>query len=154
MLKKIFGIKCLRDSMIIYDAENQILGRLASKIAKDLLKGEKVFVVNCEKAVISGNPKKIFEIYLQKIQRGDVKKGPFFPRTPDGIFRRTVRGMLPWKKAKGRKAFKNLKVFIGIPDELKGMEFKKVESASVKKLKCKFVYLENLSTLLGAKKRW
>lgn len=140
--------------MIIYDAENQILGRLASRIAKDLLRGEKVFVVNCEKAVISGNPKKISELYLQKIQRGDVKKGPFFPKTPDGIFRRTVRGMLPWKKAKGRKAFKNLKVFIGIPEELKGKEFKKFESADAKKLKCKFIYLSNLSTSLGVKKKW
>ncbi len=140
--------------MIIYDAEDQILGRLASKIAKDLLSGEKVFVVNCEKAAISGNPKKTLEIYLQKIQRGDVKKGPFFPKTPEGIFRRTVRGMLPWKKPKGRKAFKNLKVFTGIPDELRGKEFKKLESANVKKLKCKFIYLSDLSTLLGAKKRW
>ncbi|MEM5791074.1 MAG: 50S ribosomal protein L13 [Candidatus Aenigmatarchaeota archaeon] len=140
--------------MIIYDASNQILGRLASRIAKDLLKGEKVFVVNCERAAISGNPKKTLELYLQKIQRGDVKKGPFFPKTPDGIFRRTVRGMLPWKKAKGRKAFKNLKVFIGIPEELKGKDFKKFENADVKKLKCKFIYLSELSVLLGAKKRW
>lgn len=140
--------------MIIYDATNQILGRLASKIAKDLLNGEKVFVVNCEKAVISGNPKKVLEIYLQKVQRGDPKKGPFFPRTPDGIFRRTVRGMLPWKKARGRKAYKNLRVFIGIPEELKGKEFKKVENANAQKLKCKYIYLSELSTLLGAKKRW
>lgn len=140
--------------MIIYDASNQILGRLASRIAKDLLKGERVFVINCERAVISGNPKKTLEIYLKKIHRGDVKKGPFFPKTPDGIFRRTVRGMLPWKKAKGRKAFKNLKVFIGVPEELKGKEFKKFENADAKKLKCKFIYLSELSTSLGAKRRW
>jgi len=140
--------------MIIYDAENQILGRIATRIAKDLLRGEKVYVVNCEKAVISGDPKKIIETYLQKIRRGDPKKGPFFPRTPEGIFRRTVRGMLPWKKAKGRKSYKNLRVFIGIPEELKKKEFKKVEDADVKKLKCKFIYLGELSTMLGAKKRW
>ncbi len=140
--------------MIIYDAENQILGRIATRIAKDLLRGEKVYVVNCEKAVISGDPKKIIETYLQKIRRGDPKKGPFFPRTPEGIFRRTVRGMLPWKKAKGRKSYKNLRVFIGVPEELKKKEFKKVEDADVKKLKCKFIYLGELSTMLGAKKRW
>ena len=84
--------------MKIFDAENQILGRLSAIVAKDLLKGEKVFVVNCEKSVLSGNPKYKLSKYLEKIQKGDVKKGPFFPKTPDGIFRRTVRGMLPVKK--------------------------------------------------------
>ncbi|MEM7826470.1 MAG: 50S ribosomal protein L13 [Candidatus Aenigmatarchaeota archaeon] len=140
--------------MIIYDAENQILGRLCSKIAKDLLNGEKVFVVNCEKAVVSGNPKSVVERYLKKIHRGDPIHGPFFPRTPDGIFRRTVRGMLPWHKAKGRKAYKNLKVFIGIPEELKDKEMKKVEEANASKLKVKSITLEELSLSLGAKKRW
>ncbi|MEM5883109.1 MAG: 50S ribosomal protein L13, partial [Candidatus Aenigmatarchaeota archaeon] len=92
---------------MIIDAENQILGRVASKIAKKLLEGEKIIVVNCEKAVISGNPRYTIKKYLEKIERGDPKHGPFFPKTPDGIFRRTVRGMLCWDRAKGRKAFKN-----------------------------------------------
>ncbi|MEM5829711.1 MAG: 50S ribosomal protein L13 [Candidatus Aenigmatarchaeota archaeon] len=140
--------------MIIYDAENQILGRICSKIAKDLLNGEKVFVVNCEKAVVSGNPKHIQKRYLEKIWRGDVKHGPFFPRTPDGIFRRTVRGMLPWHKAKGRKAYKNLKVFIGLPEEFKGKELKKVKEADASKLKTKFMSLGEISLAIGAKKRW
>ena len=140
--------------MIIYDAENQILGRICTRIAKDLLNGEKVFVVNCEKAVISGNPKYIQKKYLEKIWRGDVKHGPFFPKTPDGIFRRTVRGMLPWHKAKGRKAYKNLKVFIGLPEEFKNKELKKVNEADASKLKTKFMTLEEISLAIGAKKRW
>lgn len=140
--------------MIIYDAENQILGRLCSRIAKDLLNGEKVFVVNCEKAIVSGNPKYIQKRYLEKIWRGDVKHGPFFPKTPDGIFRRTVRGMLPWHKAKGRKAYKNLKVFIGLPEEFKNKELKKVKEADASKLKTKFMTLEEISLAIGAKKRW
>ncbi|MEM5836369.1 MAG: 50S ribosomal protein L13 [Candidatus Aenigmatarchaeota archaeon] len=140
--------------MIVYDAENQILGRLCSRIAKDLLNGEKVFVVNCEKAVVSGNPQYIQKRYLEKIWRGDVKHGPFFPKTPDGIFRRTVRGMLPWHKAKGRKAYKNLKVFIGLPEEFKGKELKKVKEADASKLKTKFMSLEEISLAIGAKKRW
>ncbi|MGC8812281.1 MAG: 50S ribosomal protein L13 [Candidatus Aenigmatarchaeota archaeon] len=139
---------------MIIDAENQVLGRIASEIAKKLLKGEKVFVVNCEKAVISGNPKYTIKKYLEKIQRGDPKHGPFFPKTPDGIFRRTVRGMLPWDRAKGRKAFKNLKVFIGIPEELKNKNFEKISKADASKLKCKFITLEGLSLALGAKKTW
>jgi large subunit ribosomal protein L13 len=140
--------------MIIYNAENQILGRICTRIAKDLLSGEKVFVVNCEKAVIAGNPKYTKQKYLEKIWRGDVKHGPFFPKTPDGIFRRTVRGMLPWHKEKGKKAYKNLKVFIGLPDEFKGKELKKIEEADASKLKTKFITLEELSLSIGAKKRW
>lgn len=140
--------------MIIYDATNQILGRLASVIAKKLLEGEKVFVVNCEKAVVSGDPKHTLKKYLEKIHRGDPKHGPFFPKTPDGIFRRTVRGMLPWDKPKGREAFKRLRVFIGLPEEFKDKKLEKVEGADAKKLKCKCTSLEDLSLQLGAKKRW
>lgn len=140
--------------MIIYDAKNQILGRLCSIIAKKLLEGEKIIVVNAEKAVISGKPKVIVEEYRKKRERGDPIHGPFYPRYPDRIFRRTVRGMLPWKKPKGRKALKNLKVFIGVPEDLKNKSFEKVKEADVKKLKTKYITLERISLLLGAKKRW
>lgn len=140
--------------MKIYNAENQILGRLSTVIAKQLLNNEKVVVVNCEKAVLSGKPQYKEKFYLQRIQRGDVKHGPFFPKTPDGIFRRAVRGMLPMKKPKGRKAFKNLKVFIGLPQEFKDKNFEKVEEADAGKLKTNYITLEELSLSLGAKKRW
>jgi large subunit ribosomal protein L13 len=140
--------------MKFYDAESQILGRMCSKIAKELLKGEKIVVVNAEKAVISGNPKAIIEEYKRKRERGDPKKGPFFPRYPDQIFRRTVRGMLPWHKPKGRKALKNLRVYIGIPTELKNKKFEKIKEADVSKLRTKYITLEKVSLALGAKKRW
>lgn len=140
--------------MLIYDAENQILGRLSSVIAKKLLEGEKVFVVNVEKACIAGNPKYTIKKYLERIHRGDPKHGPFFPKQPEGIFRRAVRGMLPIKKPKGRKAFKNLRVFVRIPEELKDKKFEKIEEANVLKLKCKYITLGELATLIGAKKRW
>ncbi len=140
--------------MKVYDASNQILGRLSTVIAKHLLDGEKIFVVNCEKAVLSGKPEFTKEKYSQKIKRGDVKRGPFFPRNPDGIFRRAVRGMVPWHQPKGRNAFKNLKVFIGLPEELKNKSLEKVEKADAGKLKIKYITLEKLSLALGAKKRW
>jgi len=140
--------------MITYDAENQILGRLSAIIAKQLLKGEKVFVVNCEKSVIAGNPKYTMKHYLQKIQRGGPKHGPFFPKQPDGIFRRAIRGMLPWHKPKGRKAFKNLKVFISVPEKEKDKKFEKVKGADASKLKCKYISLGELSIALGAKRKW
>ena len=140
--------------MIVYDAENQVLGRLSSTIAKQLLKGENVTIVNCEKAVISGSPKDTEGKYKEKIKRGDVFHGPYFPRTPDGIFRRTVRGMLPWDRPKGRKAYKNLKVFIGVPEKLKNKQMVKTKDADANKLKCKSINIGKLSISLGAKKRW
>lgn len=140
--------------MIIYDAENQILGRLSSVIAKQLLNGEKIIVVNCEKSILAGNPKFTKNKYLQKIQRGDPIHGPFFPKTPDGIFRRTVRGMLPWDRTKGRKAYKNLKVFIGLPEELKDKKLEKSDEANISDLKGRFMLLGEVSLYLGAKRRW
>lgn len=140
--------------MLIYDAENQILGRLSSVIAKKLLQEEKVFVVNVEKSVLAGSPKFKTQFYLQRVQRGDPIHGPFFPKQPDAIFRRTVRGMLPLDKPKGKKAFKNLKVFIGIPEELKNKKFEKVKNAEASKLKTRYITLEELSLAIGGKKRW
>jgi large subunit ribosomal protein L13 len=140
--------------MIVYDAEDQILGRLSSVIAKQLLKGEKVSVVNVEKTVLAGNPRFTLEKYLQKKKRGDTFHGPFFPKQPERIFRRTVRGMLPWDRTRGRNAFKNLKVFVGLPEEFKGSKLQKAEIANSSRLKCKYIRLGEISFALGAKKRW
>ena len=140
--------------MKIYDAENQILGRICTFIAKDLLKGENVIVVNAEKAVLSGNIRWKREHYHEKITRGDPKHGPFFPRYPDDIFRRTVRGMLPWKQDKGRRAFKRLKVFISLPEEYANKQKEKIQNADAGKLKTTYITLSDLSTSVGAKKRW
>jgi large subunit ribosomal protein L13 len=140
--------------MKIYDATNQIAGRLASYVAKDLLNGEQVVIVNAEKAVLSGDPKMKFREFKQKRDRGDPKKGPFYPRYPDLILRRIVRGMLPWHKDKGRKAYRRLKVYIGEPEEFKNKEKIRIEEADVSKLKCKYITLGDLSIMLGAEKRW
>jgi len=140
--------------MLIYNAEDQILGRLCSVVSKNLLRGESIFVVNCEKAALAGNPKYTEQTYLKKIKKGSALHGPHFPKRPDDIFRRTVRGMLPWDRTTGRKAYKNLRVFIGIPEELKGKEFTQVKEANVSKLKTKYITLGDLSIAVGAKKRW
>ena len=140
-------------NQIVYDAENQILGRLCSVVAKQLLQGKAVVVVNAEKAVIAGKPETTKKEYLAKAARGDPLKGPFFPRTPDGILRRTVRGMLPWHKPRGRQAYKRLKVYTGVPEAYaKAME--KIKNADADKLKTKYITLGELAIALGAKKRW
>ncbi len=107
--------------MKVIDADNLIMGRLASIVAKDLLKGEKIVITNAEKSVISGNKKAIQEKYAHRMERKSIinpqRFGPKFPRRPDGILRRTVRGMLPYKTARGREAYKRLKVYVGTPEE-------------------------------------
>ena len=47
--------------MKIIDGKNAILGRMASYVAKEALKGEEVVVVNCEEVIITGNKKDIKE---------------------------------------------------------------------------------------------
>lgn len=142
--------------MKIIDATNLIIGRLASAVAKDLLRGEKIVIVNAEEGVISGSKESVFEKYLERRHRKSIvnpaRHGPFFPRRPDGILRRAVRGMLPYKKPKGREAYKNLRVYVGTPKEFAETKKETLEYASVTKLKIpKFIKLKELSNLLGAK---
>ena len=105
--------------MAVIDATGLILGRMASVVAKRLLLGEEITIVNAEKAVIVGNKEEILERYREKRERGHKYKGPFFPKMPHLIVKRTIRGMLPWKTKRGREAFKRLKVHIGVPEDLK-----------------------------------
>lgn len=132
---------------MIVDADNAILGRLAAKVAKELLKGEQIIVINSEKTVISGNPKAVVKRFFEKRKKGDPHKGPFYPRYSDRIFKRVVRGMLPYKKDRGRKALRRLKVYVGNPDNLKG---KKISKTS-EDLRSKYITLEKVCKELGAK---
>lgn len=125
------------------DAENLVLGRLASVIAKRLLEGEDIIVVNAEKALILGSRRNILEEHHEIRTMGSQRKGPFYPRRADRIFKRTVRGMLPVKKPRGREALKKLKVYVGIPKEFKNKEFVTVPKAS--KTRKMFIQLGDVS---------
>lgn len=138
---------------MIIDATNLIVGRLAAFAAKKALLREKVDVVNCEKAVITGDPNVSYEKLKQKIDRGAPLKGPYHPRMPDRIVRRVIRGMLPWKKTRGREAFKRVMCYIGVPEELKGKKPETIKGADVSKIpSLKYARLGDLSKRLGA--RW
>ena len=105
------------------DASESITGRLASKVAKMLLEGKRVVVLNAEKSVITGDKHMIITERLTRLTRGSIVNpdyGPFHPRTPEGIMKRTVRGMLPIRRPKGRAAIKNLKVYCGVPSVYAG----------------------------------
>ncbi|MHA1310906.1 MAG: 50S ribosomal protein L13 [Candidatus Helarchaeota archaeon] len=140
----------------IIDATNLILGRMASIVAKRLLLGEKIVIINAEKAVISGKYHQIIESYKERLNIRTLTnplKGPFHPRKPDRIVRKTIRGMLPWKKPRGKKAFHNLRVYIGIPEKYQNNKLKleKLDSASVSRLKEKYIHISDLAIQIGGK---
>ncbi len=138
----------------IINGEGLVLGRLASTVSKKLLNGEEIIVVNAEKIIISGNKDYIYARYKQRVDRASISNprdlGPKYPRRPDDIFRRTVRGMIPYKKAHGRAAYKRLKVNVGVPKELEDNEIVGLEVAQPKNLH-RSMELGTVSKLLGAK---
>ncbi len=138
--------------MKVVDANNMVVGRLASKIARELLEGEEITVVNAEKAVIVGSKDYIVGKYTERRNIGSVRKGPHYPRMPDKILRRTVRGMLPMKKSKGKNAYKRLHVYMSVPKELQSKKLEIYDEAKNNKLKG-YITLKDLSIQLGAKLR-
>ncbi|UCH37323.1 MAG: 50S ribosomal protein L13 [Candidatus Bathyarchaeota archaeon] len=117
---------------VLIDGSGLILGRLASNVAKQILHGEKVIIVNAEKIIITGNRKDILLKFKKRLETrtlGSQSKAPKHTRRPDTYVRRVIRGMLPWKKPKGKEAFKRLKVFIGIPEKLDGQTLSTIPTA-------------------------
>ncbi|WP_340817677.1 50S ribosomal protein L13 [Methanolobus sp. WCC4] len=138
--------------MTIIDAEGLIMGRLASTVATKLLAGEEIDIINAEKAVISGSKYTTMREYDATLKRGKPEFGPYFPKRPDRILKRTVRGMLPYKRARGRDAMSRLKVHVGVPAEFEGKESVKIAEANMDRLSSnKYLKLGDLSKKLGAK---
>ncbi|MBS1194935.1 MAG: rpl13p [Methanomicrobia archaeon] len=137
---------------VVVNAEGMILGRMASLLAHRLMAGEEIAVVNAEKAVISGTKARVFAIYEKKRSRGSREGGPFFPRRPDHLVKRTIRGMLPYKREPGREAFHRVKVYVGIPPEFAGKEMESFPEAHVSRLSSpRYVTVGAVSTFMGAK---
>lgn len=101
----------------VIDASGLVLGRAASLVAKRLLNGETIVVVHAEKCVIIGSRTEVIRHYTEARARGSKRTGPHFPRYADRIFRRTVRGMLPHLKTRGKEALGRLEVYLGVPPE-------------------------------------
>ncbi len=149
----VVNVKRILDNLgdfTVIDASGHVLGRLSSVIAKRLLNGEKIVVINAEKAVVTGDKSMVFQRYKEKFDRGSKEKGPYYPRHPERIFKRTVRGMIPWRSRRGREAYRNLKVFMGVPAEIKG-DAEVVEEALLSKISRaeKYVTVGEISKFLG-----
>jgi large subunit ribosomal protein L13 len=136
---------------MIIDAKNMIVGRIATVAAKRALLGEKVDIINCESAVITGNKEFTFSEMKRKRDMGTFK-GPFPSRIPDRFVRRIVRGMLPFKMSKGKDAFKRVMCYMGVPKEFEGKEITQISGANISKLNNqKYVTIKEICKKLGHK---
>ena len=107
---------------VFINGDRGVLGRIAARAAKSALNGDEVLIFNAEKIVVSGSKKYLFNRYLERVHRGESVHGPFFPKTAQGIVKRAVRGMIPYKTGRGRQAFKRVKVFEGVPEKYSKQE--------------------------------
>ncbi|MBN1574346.1 MAG: 50S ribosomal protein L13 [Deltaproteobacteria bacterium] len=111
----------------LVDANEKILGRLASEVAS-VLRGKKkpiftphvdtgdfVVVVNAEKIRLTGNKLKDKKYYSHTGYPGGIKEitaEKLLAKKPEELVIKAVRGMLP-KNRLGRKMIKKLKVYAG-----------------------------------------
>jgi len=138
-----------KPSVTLVNAEGLIVGRMCSKVAKRLLIGEEVIILNAEKAVFSGKKKsKVAEAHVF-LEVGAPRRGPFHYRRPDRFLRKAVRGMVPYKQPKGKNAYKRLKVFMGVPLEFKNQEMITFTEASAANLKGPHFTLGEMAKEIG-----
>jgi len=139
--------------MKVYNGEGMLLGRLGSIVAKQALLGEEVRIVNCDKVIVSGNKRKIFEHEKQRLDRkGYPLKSAKNPRLADRFVRRRIRGMLPWDTARGQQAYKRIMCHVGVPEDLQSQKLLVLEKASVKKLpSLRYVTVGEIVKELGGK---
>jgi len=137
---------------MIINAENLILGRMTTYAAKKALQGEEVDIVNCEKAIITGNKRRIFEKYKRISELGNQFKGPFLSRMPDRFVRRVIRGMLPYKHGKGKDAFKRIMCYMSVPIQFNDKKMETIKEADISRVKSlKYTTVGEICKLLRGK---
>ncbi|SEH15346.1 large subunit ribosomal protein L13 [Natronorubrum sediminis] len=143
------------DADVVVNARDCILGRVASEVAQRALDGERVAIVNAEDAVITGDKEDVFGTYRKRLELGS-DRGPYYPKRPDTIFKRSVRGMVPHKKPRGRDALDNVRVYVGNPyEDDDDREAEVLEGTSLDRLSnIRFVHLGEVSDQLGANVTW
>ncbi len=137
---------------ILVDGSDLIAGRLCSNVAKLLLQGNRVSIVNCDKIMISGKRNSIIEEYKTFLKIASIinpKHGPFHPRRPDTIISRMVRGMLPRKKPSGQAALKRLRAYVGIPNELRSLEKIQFDKAKIRRTNAYYTSMAELGRTIG-----
>ncbi len=139
--------------VVVVDGAGQILGRLASKVAKMLLEGKRVVVVNVEKVAVSGDPVIVVQAYKRTVlgvkSHYSHKWRPKRPRSPVRLFKAAVKGMLPKNNKRGKEALKRLRAYIGVPEEYANVEKTRFPEADASRLSRGYVTLERIARELG-----
>ncbi|MFB6310839.1 MAG: 50S ribosomal protein L13 [Salinirussus sp.] len=134
----------------VVDARDCILGRVSSQVAERALDGERIAVVNAERAVVTGRREEVIDRYRARREQGS-DRGPEYPKRPDRILKRSIRGMLPYKRPRGREALENVRVYVGNPYP----DSEVLDDTSLDRLSnIRFVSLGDVSEALGARVTW
>jgi large subunit ribosomal protein L13 len=142
----------LDDAQIIVDGTNHLAGRLSSNVAKMLLQGNRVAIVNCEKIMLSGSRRNIIHNYKKFLEVASIlhpEHGPYHPRRPDTIIAKMVRGMLPRKKPSGSVALKRLRTYIGVPSQLSSSKKVILDKAKITKPVANYTSMADLAKEIG-----
>ena len=142
------------ERVVVVDASGQVMGRLASKVAKLLLEGYRVYVVNAPGALVSGRRGSVVREWKGFLGVGSAtnpEHGPYHSRRPDRILRDVVEGMLPRRKPRGRGAARRLRVYNHVPEELAGAEPVRFEEAEPRRPALYYITLGDLARELGWK---
>jgi len=130
---------------IIIDAKDGVVGRIASFAAKQALFGNKIIVVNCNHALLSGRRNMILEQYSQMRRRGKgFQKGPIVPRNAEKLMKRTIRGMLEYTQKRGEDALDRVLCYNETPKEFESA--KKISLA--KEMRVKTVKLGEVAKII------
>lgn len=131
---------------LLVDAEGEVLGRLASKVAK-LLRGkyktnftphvdcgDNIIVINAEKIQLTGN-KWSDKVYIRHTgypggQRFTTAQ-ELMKKNPIGLVEKAVKGMLP-KSRLGSEMYRNLYVYEGSKHNHEAQQPRKIELTSYK----------------------
>jgi large subunit ribosomal protein L13 len=141
------------DRPIVVDATDHIAGRLASNVAKLLMQGNRVSVVNCEKIMMSGTRSNQIKEYREFLEINSIinyKHGPVHYRRPDTLMAKMIRQMLPFdRKPSGKAAHQRLRTYIGSPKELKSLEKIQFEKAKIKRSSSNYTTMGELGRVIG-----
>ena len=141
------------DRPIVVDATNHIAGRLSSNVAKLLLQGQRVTVINCEKIMMSGKRETQIREYREFLEINSIinyKHGPVHYRRPDTLMAKMIRQMLPFdRKPSGKTAYARLRTYIGAPNDTKPIEKIQFEKALIKREASNYTSLAEICRVIG-----
>ncbi len=139
--------------MMIVNAEKMVAGRLSSKIAKALINGETITIVNAENAVLVGGKEDLLKKFTARVDaavHSNPHYGPKYDRIPSKMLRKMVKGMLPNKSRTNERLISNLKVYNSVPKEFAEQEFAKIDGVMFNE-RNDALTLGEIAKLLGGK---